>query len=157
MLIAATLTDPRNRVWTVWRGSELCGVLVLTDIVPRISARCHFAFCDRQLLGRRQLIWNVMGKAFHDLDLQRLTVEIPEHLTPLIRFVQKRLSFRAEGEGVAAAHPLLAKVAPYVSNAPQWAARLGSRSERAFYRTETNEWCDCIRLRLLRNEYEEAA
>ena len=158
MLIAASLSDPRNRVWTAWRGGDLCGVLMLTSIVPRIDALCHFAFFDRQLLGRKQLIWNVMGKAFEDLDLQRLTVEIPEHLTPLIRFVQKRLSFKGEGEDVAAAHPLIGThIAPYVANAAQWAARLGSRRERSFWRADTNEWVDCIRMRLLRSEYEEAS
>lgn len=157
MLIAASLSDPRNRVWTAWRGGDLCGVLMLTGIVPRIDALCHLVFFDRQLLGRRQLIWNVMGKAFQDLDLQRLTIEIPEHLTPLIRFAQKRLAFRSEGEQVAAAHPLIgAHIAPYVANAAQWAARLGSRRERSFWRADTNEWVDCLRLRLLRSEYEEA-
>lgn len=155
VLIASILSDPRNRVWTVWRGADLCGVLLLTDIVPRIDAHCHFVFFDHQLLGRKTLIRNVIGKAFKDLDLQRLTVEIPEHLTPLIRFVQRRLSFKSEGEALAAAHPLLGKVSPYVANAAQWAARLGSRKERAFWRADTNEWVDCVRLRLLRSEYEE--
>ena len=154
ILIASVLSDPHNRVWTVWRGADLCGVIVLTHIVPRIDAVGHFAFFDRQLLGRKQLIWNVMGKIFTDLNLQRLTVEIPEHLTPLIRFVQRRLSFKSEGEGRAAAHPLMAKLSPYVPNGAQWAARLGSRRERAFYRSDTNEWVDCVRMRLLRSEYE---
>ena len=155
ILIASVLSDPLNRVWLVWNGAELCGVLLLTHIVPKIDAQAHFVFFDRQLLPRRNMIWNLMGKAFQDLDLQRLSVEIPEHLTPLYKFATRKLRFRLEGEDMAGAHPLVTeKLAPYISNAPAWAARLGSRRERAFYRSDTDSWIDLIRLRLLRTEYE---
>lgn len=154
VLIASVLSDPLNRVWLVWGGSTLLGVLLLTHIVPKVDAQCHFVFFDRTLFGRKALVWNLMGKVFKELDLQRLSVEVPEYLTPLYKFVRKKLYFRLEGEAVAGGHPLITeKLNPYVPNGPVWAARLGSRRERACWNPETNEWCDLLRLRLLRSEY----
>lgn len=158
ILIASVLSDPLNRTWLVWNGGTLMGVLLLTHIIPKVDAMAHFVFFDRTLFGRRQLVWNLMGKVFKELDLQRLTVEIPEYLTPLYKFVRKKLSFRLEGESAAAGHPLITeKLNPYVPNGPVWAARLGSRRERACWNPETNSWADAIRLRLLRSEYEQEA
>lgn len=155
ILIASVLSNPLNRVWLVWSGGALIGTLLLTNIEPQIDAEAHFVFFDRVLFGRRQLLWNLMGKVFQELDLQRLTVEVPEYLTPLYKFVRKKLMFRLEGEGVAAQHPLITeKLNPYVPNGPTWVARLGARRERSCYNPETESWCDFLRLRLLREEYE---
>jgi hypothetical protein len=158
VLIASVLSDPLNRVWLVWQQGVLIGALLLTHIVPRIDAQAHFVFFDRTLFGRRTLVWNLMGRVFHDYDLQRLTVEVPEYLTPLYKFVRKKLYFRLEGEVVAEGHPLVTqKLNPYVPNGPAWVARLGSRRERACWNSETNQWVDLLRLRLLRSEYEQIA
>lgn len=155
VFIASVLSDPHNRAWLVWREGSLCGILLLTDIVPQVDALCHFAFFDRTLFGRKTLIWKMMGQVFREFGLQRLSVELPEHLTPLIKFCRNKLYFRCEGEQAANAHPLIVeKVSPYVANAGSWAARLGSRREKAFWREDTQEWVDLIRLRLLREEYE---
>lgn len=155
ILIASVLSDPVNRVWLVWSGGALTGALLLTHLIPQVDAQCHFVFFDRTLFGRKMLIWNLMGRVFHDLNLQRLTVEVPEYLTPLYKFVRKKLMFRLEGEGIAEQHPLIVKqLNPYVPNAPAWAARLGSRRERACWNPETETWTDMIRLRLLRSEYQ---
>jgi hypothetical protein len=155
VLIAATLSDLQNRCWTVWDGGACVGCLLLTHIVPRIDALAHFAFWDRKLFSRRALIWNLMGRVFNDLRLQRLSVEIPEHLTPLIRFTKNKLYFREEGSIAAGEHPLVTqKLSPYIANASAWAARLGSRRERAYWRSDTNEWSDLLRLRLLKSEYD---
>ena len=156
VLIASTLTDLTNRVWIVWDGASMRGTLLLTHIVPKIDATAHFTFFDRTLFGRKMLIWNLIGRVFRELDLQRMTVEVPEYLTPLYKFVRKKLNFRLEGEPVAAEHPLVTeKLAPYVPNAPVWVARVGSRRERACWNPETNQWSDVLRLRLLRSEYNE--
>lgn len=158
VLIASILSDPLNRVWLVWSAGRLTGALLLTHIVPQVDAQCHFVFFDRTLFGRKALLWNLMGKVFQEYDLQRLTVEVPEYLTPLYKFVRKKLLFRLEGEREAETHPLVTKqLHPYVPNAPAWVARLGSRRERACLNPETNTWCDMIRLRLLRSEYEQEA
>ena len=155
VLIASVLSDPLNRVWLVWQGGALVGCLLLTHIVPKIDAQCHFVFFDRVLFGRKVLLWNLMGKVFQEYDFQRLTVEVPEYLTPLYKFARKKLMFRLEGERAAEGHPLVTeKLNPYVPNGPTWAARLGSRRERACLNPETNTWCDMLRLRLLRSEYE---
>lgn len=155
VLIASILSDPLNRVWLVWANGTLIGALLLTHIVPQVDAQCHFVFFDRTLFGRKALLWNLMGKVFGEYDLQRLTVEVPEYLTPLYKFVRKKLLFRLEGERVAETHPLMEKLNPYVPNGPTWAARLGSRRERACLNPETNTWCDMLRLRLLRSEYQQ--
>lgn len=155
ILIASVLSDPLNRVWLVWNDSTLLGCLLLTAIIPKVDAQCHLVFFDRTLFGRRNLVWNLMGKVFADLDLQRLTVEIPEYLTPLYKFVRNRLHYRLEGEAWAATHPLVTdKLSPSVANAAAWCARVGSRRERACWNPEKNEWADAIRLRILRSEYE---
>src|SRR5439155_296589 len=66
--------------------------------------------------------------------------------------------FRLEGEEMAEQHPLVTeKLNPYVPNGPTWVARLGSRRERAFWNSETKQWVDLLRLRLLRSEYEQIA
>jgi hypothetical protein len=158
ILIASVLSDPLNRVWLVWQSGVLIGVLLLTHIIPQVDAQAHFVFFDRTLFGRKALVWNLMGRVFRDYDLQRLTVEVPEYLTPLYKFVRKKLYFRLEGETTAEGHPLVTqKLTPYVPNGPAWAARLGSRRERACWNSETNEWVDVLRLRLLRSEYEQIA
>jgi hypothetical protein len=155
VLIASILADPLNRVWLVWQNGGLIGCLLLTHIVPKIDAQAHFIFFDRTLFGRKALLWNLMGKVFQEYDLQRLTVEVPEYLTPLYKFVRKKLHFRLEGETTAEQHPLVVeKLNPYVPNGPAWAARLGSRRERACLNPETNTWTDMLRLRLLRGEFE---
>ena len=158
VLIASVLSDPLNRVWLVWQGGVLTGVLLLTHIIPQVDAQAHFVFFDRTLFGRKALVWNLMGWVFREYDLQRLTVEVPEYLTPLYKFVRKKLYFRLEGEVVAEGHPLVTqKLNPYVPNGPAWVARLGSRRERACWNSETNQWVDMLRLRLLRTEYEQIA
>jgi hypothetical protein len=158
ILIASVLSDPLNRVWLVWNGGTLTGTLILTHISPQVDAQCHFVFFDRVLLGRKALLWNLMGRVFQELNLQRLTVEVPEFLTPLYKFARKKLMFRLEGEGVAEQHPLVVqKLNPYVPNGPTWVARLGSRRERAYWNPETETWVDLLRLRLLRSEYEQIA
>lgn len=155
VIIAGVLTDPHNRAWEVWSGKQLVGCLLLTHIIPRLDATAHFAFWDRQLYGRKALVWNVLGKVFQELELQRISVELPEHLTPLLRWCEKKLYFKPEGVTAATGHPLMEKLAPYVANAPAWAARLGSRRERAYYRADTNSFVDCIRLRITKGEYDE--
>jgi RimJ/RimL family protein N-acetyltransferase len=122
--LASTLTDPRNRVWEVWSDSQLVGVLLLTRIQPRLDALAHFAFFDRRLTGRQALLKNVMAQAFLDLDLQRLSVEIPEHLDALIRYTEKKLGFKPEGQ-----------------------------RQHAFWDAESG-WRDVTCLRLLRSEFD---
>jgi hypothetical protein len=141
--VAQTLTAPDSYAWEVWRGSALCGMLLLTHCIPGYDALAHFAFFDRQLFGRSALMQRVIGQAFARFGLERLTAEIPEHLTALVDFARRKLGFRYEGEpkahaeGFARARSLAA-----------W----GSRREHAY--RDGVIWRDLIRLRLLRGEHE---
>jgi hypothetical protein len=153
--IASMLTNPKNKVWTVWEGANMVGVTVLVGIAYGIDAEAHFVFFDRKIFGRKALIYKLLGVIFQELKLQRVSVEIPEHLTPLIRFVRSKLHFKYEGEDLASEHPMTKKLSEYVNNTAKWVASIGARRERAYWREDTGEWVDLIRLRLLRSEYDQ--
>lgn len=151
LVAAQTLVDPGNKVWEIWRDGTLVGILLLTRIVRGVDALAHLAFFDKKLVGKRSLLRNMIREAFRDLQLQRLSVEIPANLDPLIRFVRGKLGFRLEGETQAADHPAL-KALVGINNAPRWLAHWGSRREQMCF--DGREWHDVICLRLLRTELE---
>ena len=124
LLLCQTLTDGRNRVWEVWQEGRIVGLLLLTHIKPRLDAQAHFAFFDRRLVGRQGIIKNVMAQVFTDLELERLSVEIPEHLDALIRFTEKKLGFKPEG-----------------------------KRHHAFWDADSG-WRDVVCLRMLRSEFD---
>lgn len=153
--VAQALTAPENVVWEVWRRSaqvpmELVGVLLLTRVVAKLDALAHFAFFDRHLVGKRPLIQTMLGWCFEQLELRRISVEIPEHLEPLIRFTRK-LGFRYEGESAAADHPMTTALEHKgVNQAAQWVAKWGSRREGMHF--DGTAWRAVVCLRLLREE-----
>jgi RimJ/RimL family protein N-acetyltransferase len=149
--VATWLTDPNHLFWEVWQKGELIGILGVTHIIVGLDATAHLAFFDRQLLGRRQLVLTMVGWAFRELRLQRLTVEIPETLEPLIRFVRVKLGFRYEGEDLAAAHPEVRGLEARRINGPaRWVAKFGARKEHGHW--DGTAWRDLVRLRLLKEE-----
>ena len=151
-IIAATLVDPQNVAWEIWRDGTLVGILLLTRIVRGLDALAHLAFFDKKLVGKRALLRNMIARAFRELALQRLSVEIPAHLEPLIRFVRTKLDFRFEGEAQAAEHPAIAGLPSGINNAPRWLAHWGSRREHMHF-TGT-EWVDVLCLRVLASDLE---
>lgn len=152
VIAAAWLTDPKNVFWAVWQGGDIVGILGLTRIIVGLDATAHLAFFDRQLYGRRALVLKMIGWAFESLQLQRLSLEIPEHLEPLIRFCRVKLGFRYEGETLAAQHPVVNELATHRINGPaRWTAKWGARRERAHFDGKT--WRDVVSLRLLRDEF----
>jgi len=150
--VASWLTDPNSLFWEAWHRGSIVGIMGLTRIIPRLDAMAHMAFFDRQLVGRRNLILKMMRWSFENLELQRLTIEVPEHLEPLIRFCRAKLGFRYEGEDLAKDHPI-AKAVPRNSAAAttQWIVKVGSRRERAHW--SDDGWHDLARLRILREEF----
>lgn len=153
VLVANILTDSKNLYWEVWKKPpmELVGLLILTRIVPKLDALAHFAFFDRHLVGKRPLIQTMLSWCFEQLELRRISVEIPEHLEPLIRFARK-LGFRYEGETLAASHPMTTALEQKgVNHAPQWVAKWGSRLEGMHF--DGQAWRDVVLLRLLREEH----
>jgi len=152
LAVAAWLTSPDHMFWETWHNGNLIGVMGLTRIIPKLDAMAHMAFFDRQLVGRRNLILKMMRWSFENLELQRLTIEVPEHLEPLVRFCRAKLGFRYEGEDLAKDHPI-AKAVPRNSAAAttQWIVKVGSRRERAHW--SDDGWHDLARLRILREEF----
>ena len=151
--VAAWLTDPDNLFWEVWHGGTLIGILGVTRVILGLDALAHLAFYDRQLWGRRQLVLCMMGWAFRELRLQRLSVEIPEHLEPLIRFVRAKLGFHYEGESLAAGHPEVQHLEARRINGPaRWVAKFGARRERCHW--DGTEWRDLVAMRILKEEFD---
>lgn len=154
VIIAAFLTDPNNLFWEVWRGSACIGILGLSRVNRDLDALGHFAFFDRQLVGRRTLVVKMMRWAFEQLRLRRLSVEIPDHLDPLIRFCRAKLGFRYEGETLAGRHPKVLGLEHERINGPaRWVARWGSRREQ-LHCDATGAWHDLVCLRILREEFD---
>lgn len=157
LLVAAqTLVDPGNRVWEIWRDGTLVGILLLTRIVRGVDALAHLAFFDKKLVGKRALLRNMIRQAFRDLQLQRLSVEIPVYLGGLIRWVRGELGFRFEGETVAAQYlettPPIQRLKPSQRPGMKRLAELGSRRERMCF--DGLKWHDVCCLRLLATELE---
>lgn len=133
------LTDPDNMAWEVWRASTLVGIFIVDRITPTVDARWHFIFFDG-LVDKRTLLHEFLRRLFAALQLQRVTLEVPEHMAKFISFARK-LGFRYEGEGRPAARGVNMT----------WAARQGSRRERAYLDAD-GAWHDVIQLRLLASE-----
>lgn len=154
VMVAQTLTNAENYTWEVWRTKplEFVGLLLLTRVAPKLDAYAHFAFFDRQLVGKRPLVQTMLRWCFQQLELRRITVEIPEHLSPLIRFARK-LGFRYEGEADASQHPITVKLGKLgVNAAGEWIAKWGSRREQMHFDSTSGQWRAVISLRLLREE-----
>lgn len=152
--VASWITKPDHLFWSVWAGGNVIGMIGLTRIIVGLDALAHLAFWDRQLWGRRALVLKMMAWSFETLGLQRLSVEIPDHLDPLIRFCRAKLGFRYEGEGLAAQHPKLAALAAERINGPdKWVAKFGARREH-MHRNGDGTWHDLVTLRVLREEFD---
>lgn len=118
--------------------------------MPKLDALAHFAFFDRQLVGKRPLIQTMLTWCFEQLELRRISVEIPDHLEPLIRFARK-LGFRYEGERAADQHDL-GMLPKSINGKAQWLARWGARKER-MHQDEMGNWHDVICLCLHREDF----
>lgn len=154
IIIAAWLTDPDHFFWEVWRSGACIGILGLSRVIVGLDAVGHFAFFDRQLVGRRTLVVKMMRWAFEQLQLRRLSVEIPDHLDPLIRFCRVKLGFRYEGELLAGRHPKVLGLEQERINGPaRWTARWGARREQMHCGPD-GVWHDLVCLRLLREEFD---
>ena len=122
-------------------------------LVPGLDALAHFAFFDRQLLGKRKLVVSMIGWAYRELRLRRLSCEIPEHLEALVRFARAKLGFRYEGEVAASGHREVRALEKRRIHGPaRWVAKWGARREQAHF--DGTVWRDLTCLRLLREEFE---
>jgi RimJ/RimL family protein N-acetyltransferase len=136
-----------GRLWEVWDGAKLVGVLMLDEVRYRTDARCHFIFFDRKLANKRQLCLNVMRWAFDQLELHRLSCEIPIYARALASFARKKLGFRYEME---ARQPSWPKGARPLN---ERLAELGSRRYQAvLYK---GSWEDVLLLSTTRKEFDD--
>lgn len=143
------LTNPQHMVWEVWRDEELVGILLLWRIIPRVDALLHFVFFDRNLVGKVRLLRRFLRYCFTDLGFQRLSLEVPEDVEKLISFARRKLAFRYEGEDAIKSHPLVAdleRATGSSGNPHTWVASVGSRRERAHWRSGTWHSVVCLRL-----------
>jgi len=99
-VIARALGSPDSRVWEVWQvGGEVVGVVFFRDIVEGNDATGHYIFFDEKLADKTPVLKEVMGWAFADhpaegwIALRRITIEIPDHASALVRHAHKRLGF----------------------------------------------------------------
>jgi RimJ/RimL family protein N-acetyltransferase len=84
---------PTGLIWDV----DDVGILYLAEIKPGQSAQAHFTFWDRRLRGREKLIREACRHVMDELQLHRITVEIPLYATPTMKFVENNLGFKKEG------------------------------------------------------------
>ena len=144
--VHAHLADAFNngKLWEVWRGSDLVGILLVNELVPFQDGRCHFLFFDNSLADKFQLCFNLMGWCFDHVPVEVLRVEIPTYARALLKFV-RRLGFRYEAEGRKFSWPQDGK--PLSADE----AKLGSRKHRAI--TYKGEPCDVLLLSVTADEY----
>ena len=125
--VIAHLADAfsNGKLWEVWRGSDLVGILLINELVPFIDARCHFLFFDSKLSDKEQLCLNMMAWAYDRLPVETLRVQIPTYARALLKFVRNRLGFKYEAEHRSFSWPQDGK--PLSADE----ARLGSRLHKA--------------------------
>lgn len=152
------MTSPDEWRWEIWNGGQFAGMFLLSRVSPKVDALFHFTLLPSKesgvtLFGSRHLMWNFLGYVFDAFQLQRISVEIPDHHSKLAHWFRQRLGFRYEGE------PSMDRLRKYKGltildeqGAPAWVASQGSRRERAHW--DGSKWADLMVLRLLRSEYE---
>lgn len=157
-----TLADATVWKWEIWRGGEFAGMLILDRLSPKVDALFHFTlFPGIPLFGLQKLLADFLGYAFQQFDLQRVSVEVPEHHPKLIRFFRQRLGFKYESELHLEGHSLVElmggkdarRLNLHMTEPVPWLARLGSRREHAHW--DGQQYRDLILLRLLRSEHQE--
>ena len=158
VVAAAALTAIGNQPFECWRDGELVGILLLSRIVPKIDALFHFIFFDSNMVGKRLLLRQFLqDHCFGTMELNRVSLEVPEHQHRYREFCRRVLGFRYEGEALPLSHPDLAvdiaslgvdHTGKHRPLAPaEWTAKQGSRRERAYLHKD--KWLDIQLLRLL--------
>lgn len=72
------------------------GILYLTDIIPGFSGIAHFAFWDRRLRGREELIQKMISFAFEQYGFHRIETRVAMYAIPMLAAVE-RIGFKKEG------------------------------------------------------------
>lgn len=159
------LTHPEHQKFEIWLGGKLVGMILLSRLVPQCDVLLHFTLFGISLLSARQLLWNFLGThCFGTLGLQRVSFEVPEHVTTLAKFMRSRLAFRYESELDLDRVPFAGHLVEYLKDKKQAGrfhmqdpatalAKLGSRRECIYWDPQAGVWRDMLLLRLLKAEY----
>lgn len=134
-----------GKLWVVWHGDEVTGILVANQVNYGIDASCHFVFFDRTLANKRRICLNAMAWLFENLELEVLRVEVPTYARALANWARKKLGYRYESEARSPSWP--AKEPPLTTKQ----AMLGSRKHRATL--YEGKWHDALLLSLTREEF----
>lgn len=158
------LTHPEHQKHEIWLGGRLVGMILLSRLSPGVDALLHFTLFGVSLLSARTLLWNFIGHhCFGTLGLQRVSFEVPEHVTTLAKFMRSRLAFRYEGEVCLDSTPFAGHLIEHLRDkrkAGRWhmtdpassLAKLGARREASHWDGE--RYRDVLLLRLLKSEYD---
>lgn len=162
-IAASILTDPNSVLFEIWRRGDMMpdaqpvGLVVFTDITPRVNCTFHPLFFDGKManaLGKRRILLSLLLWAFQQLQVERVSIEIPEFGAALIHYARKKLGFRFEAEGrmISRWTRVSRRRSERVTQTPTAAqAALGSRKHRIVrYR---GEWHDLILLSVTRDEF----
>lgn len=155
------LTHPQHRLWEVWLGGKMVGMLALSRITPGVDCLLHYTMWGCSLLSARALLQNFLGHVFDTLGLQRISFEVPEHVKGLVGFMRNRLGFRYEGEALCEKHPAVVYLKSpksgrlHMPDAELFIARQGSRRESSHW--DGTRFRDMLLLRLIKSEYDVAA
>lgn len=136
-----------GKLWEVYNGRELVGILLLNGVRLRMDARCHFVFFDRKLKDKQDICLSTMAWAFKHLEVHRLSIEIPTYAMALVNFARKYLGFRYEAE---------ARQFSWPKNASRLSAKkaeLGSRKHQYTY--WKRQWHDVLLLSVTRREFDD--
>lgn len=145
--VIAHLSDAHNygKLFEVWKGESLLGIILLNELVPFRDVRCHFIFFDSKLSDKRQLCLNVMGWCFTQLPVEVLRLEIPTYATALLKFVRRTLGFRYESENRAFSWP---------TNAALLSANVAVLGSRKHHATQyKGVWHDLLLLSVTQDEF----
>lgn len=94
--VAGALLAKDALVWEVWRKDpvDFCGILRLSDLEPGCNAKAHYMFWDkRSLKDKTELLLAWKSWVFSNLNLRRITVEVPSNAFALARHAVRYLGF----------------------------------------------------------------
>ena len=159
----------KGRIWEVFHGAEIVGVILFDRLHLESDARGHFIFFDRVLVNKRHLINGVMAYMFDPegpVKLHTIRVEVPTYAHALVNWLRVKLGFRYEADELLDKLPpkLARAIAPREGESARqakWRETLraetidllqqASRRRRALlYR---DAWHDVMLLRLTREEF----
>ena len=96
-----TLAKPDALLWEVWSVNtnqqpiDLVGILRLSELVPRCSAKAHYFFFDAKLHDKTALLaaWKAWAFAPDGAGLHRVTIEVPAYAKALGYHAYRHLGF----------------------------------------------------------------